>query len=120
MKHFEQIKRLHLYVPDVEAALSFYQSLGLELETVQQCKTTKTTFAVLHFPGESTGLCLHDDPQRQFVDVEVWVASVNDVYQTLSQNPAIHWLQTPHKTAAGWRGGMRSPDGNVWVLVSDV
>lgn len=109
------LSRISLYTPDLEPALEFYRSLGLEPRG--ELPARKGHRAVeLGFPrGEAGAACLilHDDPRRQFTDLEIEVEDVRELYKTLKLNPAILWLELPHPSGEGWRATLRGPDGNV-------
>jgi hypothetical protein len=117
LKKFLQIARVQIYVPNFELAVGVYRQMGLEVESVGLAPRHSHHWASLRFPGGGAALCLHDDPQRQYVDMEVEVADVRGVYQELSQHPEMRWLQTPTPSPSGWRAVVRTPDQNVWVLV---
>ncbi|WP_276956407.1 VOC family protein [Allomeiothermus silvanus] len=113
------LSRVSLYTPDLEPALEFYRSLGLEPR--RELPARKGHRAVeLGFSGspgqassEAACLILHDDPRRQFTDLEIEVEDVRELYKTLKLNPAILWLELPGEGADGWRATLRGPDGNV-------
>lgn len=114
---FLRIARVQVYVPNMDDALEMYQQMGCEVEAVGLTSGDDRRWASVRFARGGAALCLHDDPQRQFVDLEVEVADVRQVYEDSGQHPEWRWLQTPTRSPTGWRAVLRTPDQNVWVLV---
>lgn len=98
-----------LYVPDLRAAVTYYEALGLNVESAANGRV------LMRFASGNAKLELHDDARAQFTDVNVGVSDLGAAYKALSRNPGVAWLQTPD---AG-RATLRGPDGNVLVLCED-
>ncbi len=109
-----------LYVPDLEVALAWYQSLGLQLLSLKLQGQESEPFetARLRFPDGKSQLELHTQPTRQFTDLVVRVKDVRTLYRQLQHQTSLGWLQTPRPTEQGWEAVVRTPDKNIWVLVS--
>lgn len=117
---FLGLERVVLFVPDLESALNLYQSLGFQLLSRNPPKEAKeyVESATLCFPDGKNQLELHTQPSRQFTDLVVRVNNVQALYQRLQHQTQLSWLQTPHPTDQGWEAVVRTPDKNIWVLVS--
>ncbi len=113
----EQLQYIALYVPDVPAAVQYYESLGLQRLPRQDIRSEGSVRReMLRFPRGTACLLLHDDQHAQHPDVAVTVPSVRAVHRRLSLNPAVVWLVTPSESASGREAMLRGPDGNVMVL----
>ncbi|PYE51166.1 VOC family protein [Deinococcus yavapaiensis] len=98
-----------LYVPDLRAAVTYYEALGLKVES------TSNRRVLMRFEAGEAKLELHDDERAQFTDVNVGVTDLASTYKALSRNPGVAWLETPREGRATLRG----PDGNVLVLCEE-
>ncbi|MDK8180574.1 VOC family protein [Paenibacillus sp. UMB4589-SE434] len=117
---FKSIHCAALYTEDIEKSKAFYGKLGVQpawevkrpLEGGQEW-----TLTGLKFPDGGAQLVLQNNPQLKEIDIEVQVESVSLVYQLLSQDPEVKWIQTPFQVEDGNVAVMQAPDGNVLVLV---
>lgn len=115
------MRAVSMYTPDLDRAAALYRGLGLEpvwSSAEERNDGTHCARLGLCFPQGGTELILHDDPNRQFTELELVVEDVHEVYRQLSREPAYLWLELPHPGANGCRALLRTPDGNLFTLVS--
>ncbi len=106
---------------DVGASVAFYESLGL----TQGWKIERPleggrfwTLVGMKFPdAASSELVLSDNPEINFIEIELRVADVRATFETLKQIHAVSWIREPFATESGHVAVMEAPDGNVFVLV---
>ncbi len=114
--HFRHLSHVTLYVPDLQVAVAYYQAFGLRAEWVAPSEPGSGQRARLSFPGGGPSLEVHTDARRQFTDVQLAVANLDDAYRALSRQPAVVWLEPPRGPAGQRRATLRGPDGNVLIL----
>jgi hypothetical protein len=72
----------------------------------------------LKFPDSySSELVLSNNPNVNFMEVEILVDDVWETYNNLSENNEVKWIRTPFSLESGHVAVMEAPDGNVFVLV---
>lgn len=114
---FKNLGSIAIYTPDLQRALDVYRELGLESEPVAEEGPVRTNRGLtLCFANGDARLVLHDDPQRQSVEVTIRVDDVPHLYEQLAHHPDYVWLETPHHDASGWTAVLRLPDDNVYRL----
>ncbi|MFC4425248.1 VOC family protein [Deinococcus navajonensis] len=110
---------MKLYVPDLQAAVAYYQEAGLRAEMVASPDAPASQRARLFFPEGEAYLELHTDARQQFTDVQVAVTRLDQAYRFLSLQPTVMWLEPPHDAGGKRRATVRGPDGNVLILTED-
>ena len=114
---FIKLSEVAIYTPDLRASAELYRFLGLQQETPAE-EPEPTYSQVIRFSQGETRLVLHDDAQRQFVEVTVSVEDVPTFYAQLARDPSYVWIETPRRVAGEWRAVVRLPDENVFTLAS--
>ncbi|WP_027892029.1 VOC family protein [Calidithermus chliarophilus] len=118
---FVRMERVVLFVPRLEPALAVYERLGLRLVWRERGVGEGRGYEVarLAFPGGGPELELHTRPERQFADAVVRVGDLPALYRALLPDPGYAWLEAPRPARCGLEAELRTPDRNVWVLVSE-
>ncbi|GGO23591.1 VOC family protein [Deinococcus humi] len=114
-----RLSHVKLYVPDLQAAVAYYQEAGLRAELVTLPDTNEAHRARLFFPEGEAYLELHTDARQQFTDVQVTVSQLDQAYHLLSRQPTVMWLQPPHDAGERRQATLRGPDGNVLILAEE-
>lgn len=117
LPRFKSLSAVALYTSDLPASENLYRLLGLQRELPAGSVETKGRL-LMSFSGGDTCLVLHDDAQRQFVEVTVSVDDVRDIYFRLARDPSYTWIETPYSVGDEWRAVVRLPDDNVFTLLS--
>lgn len=106
---------------DIVASERFYTSLGLIRSWIIERPRpggAVWTLIGLKFPdATSSELVLSDNPDIDFVELELGVDDVRATFADLRGNNAIGWIREPFATESGHVAVMEAPDGNVFVLV---
>ena len=102
-----------LHVPDVEAALRWYESIGFEvLDTARD--GDETTWAKLRYGDGLVMLSIGGQPGaawRREVDLYVETEGIDALYEKLKARVEV--VEPPHDTFYGMREiGVREPGGN--------
>lgn len=116
---FRRLSHVRLYVPDLKAAVAYYQQAGLRAELVVSAEAPGTLCARLYFPEGTGHLELHTDPRQQFTDVQIAVSGLEQAYRRLSLQPRVLWLEPPHVVGGRRQAVVRGLDGNVLRLTEE-
>lgn len=116
-----RLKRLSavaVYTPDLSASEELYRLLGLRAVAPASTSAQPQGRLVMRFSEGETQLILHNDTQRQFVELTVSVEDVRNLYSHWARDPSYRWIETPHCAADEWKAVVRLPDDNVFTLLS--
>lgn len=116
---WKRIECVAVYTDNIEKSVEFYQSLGLtKAWEAFQDEEEKWKLVGMRYPDGNSELVLKNDPNRKFVETEVVVEDVVELYKSLTSNPEVQWIRTPFPNSLGGHVAvMQTPDGNVFVLV---
>ena len=117
---FKKLECVSIHTKDIDKSCAFYTSMGLtenwRIERVLENGTW--TLVGLKFPEQdSSELVLSNHPEINFIEIEILVEDVRQVYKELRKNEEIQWIRTPFATESGHVAVMEAPDENVFVLV---
>lgn len=116
---WKKIECLAIYTEDIEKAVDFYQSLGLEKAwDTYQDEEESWRLIGMRFPDGDSELVLKNNSELNFPETEIVVDDVVATYEKLKTNPDVKWLRTPFPNPLGGHVAvMEAPDKNVFVLV---
>lgn len=116
---WKRIECVAIYTENIESSVAFYENLGLTKawETYQDSEKQWKLIGMKYPEGE-TQLVLKNNPNLNFVETEIVVDDVVQVYNTLREDNKIEWIQVPFLNPNGGHVAvMQAPDGNVFVII---
>ncbi|QOR66593.1 VOC family protein [Cytobacillus suaedae] len=117
---WKRIECVAIYTEDIEASVEFYQQMGLTKtwDTFQD-DTQHNRLVGLTYPEGGSQLVLKNNPNLHFIEIEIMVDDVVEIYNRLSEmNKQITWIRKPFNNLLGGHVAvMQAPDQNVFVLV---
>lgn len=117
---WRKIECVAIYTEDIDASIEFYQQLGLTKawDTFQD-ETKQYRLVGLKYPEGDSELVLKNNPNLQFVEIEIVVDDVVDIYNHLNEkDKKVTWIRKPFKNPLGGHVAvMQAPDQNVFVMV---
>ena len=118
---FKKLECVCIHTKDIDKSVSFYTSMGLtenwKIERVLENGITWTLIGLKFPQKDSSELVLSNHPENNFLEIEILVEDVQQVYAELSKNEEIQWIRTPFATESGHVAVVEAPDENVFVLV---
>ncbi|WP_397538953.1 VOC family protein [Rummeliibacillus pycnus] len=118
---FKKLECVCIHTKDIEKSVSFYTSMGLtenwKIERNLENGATWTLIGLKFPQKDSSEFVLSNHPENNFLELEILVEDVQQVYAELSINEEIQWIRTPFATESGHVAVMEAPDENVFVLV---
>ena len=107
----QQVDRILLRVPQLEAALRFYRDV-LGLKVLRQ----DARLASLKLADSNTELVLHVDDDLPAEAVYFRVANVRELYQN-REKLRLNFISVPVAVSRGYRGTVKDPFGNIMLLL---
>jgi catechol 2,3-dioxygenase-like lactoylglutathione lyase family enzyme len=121
---FKKLICASIHTTDILKSLSFYEKMGLKenwrIDRVID-DGSEWTLIGMKFPSKnSSDLVLSNHPYNTFTEIEIQVEDIDDAYIELSKDENIKWIREPFKTESNKIAVMKAPDGNVFVLISEL
>lgn len=116
---WKKIECVAIYTENIEKSVAFYESLGLtkSWESYQD-EEKKWQLVGMKYPVGETELVLKNNPNLNFVEVEIVVDDVRKTYDSMKNNSDVHWIRPPFANSLGGHVAVfKAPDDNVFVMV---